>query len=120
MIESKVLEVRDVATRIDALAIRMKGCNPIQHYYFRCCGYPEDGSSIMLMKLYDGKATNDPYEWPAITGDQRTMPVAHNWIIHHFDELKDGDVVDVAFLLQDTEKPKVSERLRPYPLEVVE
>ena len=118
MIESKVLEIRDAATRIDALAIRMKGCNPIQNYYFRCCGYPEDGSSIMLMKLYDGKATNDPYEWPAIAGDRRTMPVAHMWIINHFDELKDGDVIDVQFILNETAKSKVSERFAN--LEVVE
>ena len=29
-------------------------------------GYPEDGSSIMLMCLYDGRATNDPYFWVII------------------------------------------------------
>ena len=101
MIESKVLEIRDAATRIDALAIRMKGCNPIQQFYFRCCGYPEDGTSIMLMVLYTGKATNDPYEWESLGLGPRTMPVAHDWIINHFDELKDGDVVDVEFILNE-------------------
>ena len=114
MIESKVLEIRDAATRIDALAIRMKGCNPIQQFYFRCCGYPEDGTSIMLMVLYTGKATNDPYEWESLGLGPRTMPVAHDWIINHFDELKDGDVVDVEFILNERLAPKISERLQEH------
>lgn len=110
-IESKVLEVRDRGTFIASLAIRMLAANPTQEFYFRRCGYPADGSSIMLMRLYDGKATNDPYEWPAITGDGRTMPNAHNWIIDHFNELSDGDVVDVQVILGETTEPKVSERM---------
>jgi hypothetical protein len=111
MIESKIIEIRDVATRIDALAIRMcGGVNAIQNYYFRSSGYPEDGSSIMLMVLYTGKATNDPYEWESLGLGPRTMPVAHNWILDHFSELKDGDVVDVQFILQETPHKKISER----------
>ena len=38
------------------------------------------------------------------------MPVAHNYIIEHWHELKDGDVVDVQFILGETKAPKVSER----------
>lgn len=49
--EIKVLEIRDRMTRIDCLAIKMLGVNPIQQYYFKYSGYPADGSSIMLMKL---------------------------------------------------------------------
>jgi hypothetical protein len=39
------------------------------------------------------------------------MPVAHDWIRAHFDELEDGDVVDVEFILKEKPKPKISERL---------
>ena len=113
MIESKVLEIRDRGTHIPALAIRMLGTNPTQAYYFRRCGYPPDGSSIMLMRLYDGKATNDPYEWEALRMGPRTMPVAHNWIIDHYRELSDGDVVDVEFILSETSSSKTSERFSP-------
>jgi hypothetical protein len=39
------------------------------------------------------------------------MPVSHNYIIDHFDELADGDVVDVEFILGEKPAKKVSERL---------
>ena len=67
------------------------------------------------MALDDGRATNDPYEWVARGMGERTMPVAHNWIIEHFDALSDGDVADVQFILGETEKPKVSERVGQNP-----
>ena len=108
----KTLEVRDDMTHIPVLAISMLAENAIQAYYVHeRCGHPRDGRSIVLMRLYDLKATNDPYEWPSITGDQRTLPNAHNWIIDHFSELKDGDVVDVSYILGETGVPKISERL---------
>jgi hypothetical protein len=111
MIESKVLEIRDEGTFIGALAIRMLGTTPTQTYYLRRCGYPADGSSIMLMVLHDGRATNDPYEWPSLGKGVRTMSNAHNWIIDHYDKLSDGDVVDVQVILGETKEPKVSERM---------
>lgn len=114
MIESKVLEIRDEGTFIGALAIRMLGVNLIQHYYLRRCGYPADGSSIMLMMLADGKATNDPYSWGELRMGPRTLPVAHNWIIDHYEDLKDGDVIDVQVILGETATPKLSERLASY------
>ena len=40
----------------------------------------------------------------------RTYPVAHDWIINHWDELLDGDVVDVEFILGETDVRKQSER----------
>ncbi len=110
-IESKVLEVRDSGTFIAVLAIRMAGVNPVQEYYFRRCGYPEDGSSVMLMCLYDGKATNDLYEWASLGMGPRTMPNAHNWILGHYDQLTDGDVVDVQVILGERAEAKVSERV---------
>ena len=111
MIESKVFEIRDEGTFIPVLAIRMAGWNPDQKYYFRRCGYPADGSSIMLMMLYDGKATNDPWEWAALGKGPRTLTVAHDWIIQNFAGLEDGAVVDVEFLLGETTQAKTSERL---------
>lgn len=107
----KILEIRDSGTCIPVLAIRMYGDNDVQRHYLHRAGYPLDGSSIMLMVIYTGKATNDPYEWSSLGLGQRTMPTAHDWIIDHFAELSDGDVVDVEFILKETESPKVSERL---------
>ena len=36
--------------------------------------------------------------------------MAHHYIIEHWDKLRDGDVVDVSFILGETQQPKVSER----------
>jgi hypothetical protein len=105
------LEIRDEGTNIPVLALQMLACNETQAYYIHeRCGYPRDGSSIMLMLLNDGKATNDPYEWPALGMGRRTLPVAHDWILNHFADLRDGDVVDVEFILNETTVKKISER----------
>ena len=115
---AKFIEIRDEATCILALAIKMQedGEDPetaaIEHWFLhRRSGYPEDGSSIMLMRLSDGKATNDPYEWPALGMGRRTMGNAHNYIIDHFEELKTGDVVDVSVILGESTTTKISERV---------
>jgi len=115
-VKAKALEIRDEGTFIPALAVDMNpslGVFPerceAQHYLLRRVGYPCDGRpNILLTKLTaDGSpAWNDPYGWGG-----RTFPVAHNYIIEHWDELRDGDVVDVSFILGETATPKVSERL---------
>ena len=104
----KVLEIRDEGTFIPALAVNMNPVGEHQRYLLRRCGYPCDGRANVILTRLDGngKATNDPYEWGG-----RTWPVAHTYIIEHWEELNDGDVVDVSFILGETEKPKVSERL---------
>lgn len=111
-LETKVLEIRDKGTCIPALAIRMQAKTPIQSYYIHYrSGYPGNGSSIMLMILADGKATNDPYMWGALGMGVRTMPNAHLYIEQHFDGLRDGAVVDVEYIKGETAEPKMSERL---------
>jgi hypothetical protein len=106
-LESKVLEIRDTCTHIPVLAIRMQAQNGIQRYYIHGrCGYPSDGSCIAMIILNDCDGNCDPYAW----GD-RTRARAHHYIYDHFDELKDGDVVDVQFILGETPAKKISERL---------
>ena len=107
----KALEIRDEGTFIPALAVNMNPDGEGQRYLLRRCGYPCDGQANIVLTRLDGngKATNDPYEWGG-----RTWPVAHNYIIEHWKELRDGDVVDVSFILGETEKPKVSERLTAF------
>ena len=108
----KVLEVRDSGTHIGVLAIRMLADNNEQAYEIHDrAGHPRDGASIVLMCLDNFKATNDPYEWTSLGLGPRTMPVAHNYIVDHYDELADGQVIDVEYLLGETATPKTSERL---------
>jgi hypothetical protein len=46
-------------------------------------------------------------DWPR---DTRTKPHAHAYIEAHWHELRDGDVIDVEFILSETAAPKRSER----------
>lgn len=106
-LDSKVLEIRDCMTFIPVIAVRMSAFSDIQHYYIhRRCGHPQDGTGVLMSDLNYGKGAFDPYDW-----NDRTRKTAHLYIIEHFDELIDGDVVDVEFILRETPQPKVSERL---------
>jgi hypothetical protein len=112
---AKALELRDEATFIPVLCVDMNPVaedyivqHPAQKYLLRRCGYACDGRPNIIMTRLDGYglATNDPYQW----GGQRSYPVAHAWIIAHWHELADGDVIDVQFILGETKEPKRSER----------
>lgn len=108
---AKALEIRDEGTFIPCLAVDMNPSNGEQRWLLRRCGYPcDEVPNILVTRLSgEGQATNDPYAW---TG--RTWTVAHNYIIEHWNELKDGDVVDVSFILGETERPKPSEKFLYY------
>jgi hypothetical protein len=114
-VKAKALEIRDEGTFIAALAVDMnphiqETRDPVaQSYLLRRCGYPCDGRPNILLTGLDGSgtATNDPYAWGG-----RTYPVAHQYIIDHWAELRDGDVVDVSFILGETSAPKLSERVK--------
>lgn len=75
-------------------------------------GYPGDGQGIVLMRLSDQKATSDPYAWPDVNHDSRTMPVAHNWIIDHWTEIQSGQVVDVRVILGEATEPATAEIMK--------
>lgn len=107
-IEAKVLEIRDEGTFIPALAVNINPSTEQQRYLMRRVGYPCDGvPNVILTHLTadGGPAWNDPYGWSG-----RTYPIAHNYIIEHWHELDDGDVIDVQFILGETAAPKRSER----------
>ena len=104
---AKALEVRDKGTFIAVLAVDMNPTVDAQHYLLRRCGYACDGRPNVILTRLDGsgKATNDYYAWGG-----RTWPVAHRYIIEHWAELQDGDVVDVEHILGESPAPKRSER----------
>lgn len=102
------LEIRDEWTFMAVLAVDMNPANDAQHWLLRRCGYPADGPPNIALTMLDAngsKMWNDPYAWGG-----RTWPVAHHYIIDHWHELQDGDVIDVQFILGETAAPKKSER----------
>lgn len=109
--KAKALEIRDRATFVPMLCVDMNprtGDFNLQRYLLRRCGYPCDGRPNILMTSLNGdggRATNDPPFW-----NDRTRAVAHEYIIDNWHELRDGDVIDVEFILGETSAPKKSER----------
>jgi len=64
-------------------------------------------SSFANLAGGSGMACCDSFDWPS---GNRTMRTAHEWLREHFDEIEDGAVVDVAFILGERVEPKRSER----------
>jgi len=108
--EHKILEIRDRITYIPVLAIKMEPADETEFYYLRREGYIDfagKSSIIVMYRLDTGKSAIAPYRWAT---SSRTLSVAHEYIEKHFEELKSGDVVDVEYILGETDKSKTSER----------
>lgn len=105
----KILEIRDRATFFPVICVRPIPDNEGQRYLLRRDGYScqlEDDIVIMIDKqCYD--VSYDPYKWPA---NPRTKRVAHLHIQEYWEMLNDGDVIDVEFILGETQSKKISER----------
>lgn len=102
----KILEIRDSLTFIPMLAIEMS-CGvapPNAIHLVRRAGYSFSRLVLMTRLGGGGQCEYDPYAW----GD-RTFAVSHKYIIDHWDELQDGDVVDVEYILGETKAPKMPE-----------
>jgi len=104
---TRVIEIRDEGTRIMALAIKMEAANRLEEQALRCYGYPRDGSAIVLMNLNDQKASSDPYS--EVWNGSRTMRAAHAWITEHWDDFREGDVIDCRFIAGTASAPARSE-----------
>lgn len=109
----KLVEIRDRATFIPAIAIRLTFRNERERYLLRRAGYaseqivPDSAMEpyILLSKLDGVRAEYDPYNW-----GNRTMATAHAHLIQAWDSIASGDVIDVQFILGETQTPKVSEQ----------
>ena len=102
---TKLFEVRDRATFLPVMATKAIWANEGQRYLLFRMGF-QSGDSVILTRLNgETPSSADAYFW-----NDRTMQTAHLHILEHFDSLKDGDVVDIEFILGESIKPKTSER----------
>ncbi len=106
--EIKCLELRDSGTFSPVICIRPVAENEAQRYLLRRDSYRADDTErcIIMIDAQCRGASYDPYNW----GDSRTKGNAHQHIEQHWHDLKDGDVIDVQFILGETSAPKTSER----------
>lgn len=113
---TKAFEIRDRGTFIPVLAVKMvpedergQEIEP-ERFLLARAGYNRDYTLCVVLCRMDANgsalcASYDPYSWGG-----RSFPVAHQYILAHFDELESGAVVDVEFILGETKQPKQSER----------
>lgn len=110
MLESKMFEVRDRATLIAVVATKVTSGTPREKWLaHRAGGYFGDSiHNVIVTNLSNLKTYHDVYACRE-EEQYRTIPAAMQHIQKYFDDLKEGDVIDVEFLLGEVEKPKVSE-----------
>jgi hypothetical protein len=106
--EIKLFEVRDRATCMPVMVTKLQDTKEKRFALLRRAGFNPFGEPVcyMFTKLVDGKSQWDAYAWGS--GD-RTCSTAHQYIEKHFDELEDGQVIDVEFILGETSEPKKSD-----------
>lgn len=102
----KLVEIRDRATFVPALAIRLDTDDARERYLLGRAGFHNPESYVLLVRLDD--APYDPYGHAT---QARTIPVVHRHLIDHFDDVAPGAVLDVEFLLGESAAPKLSEQL---------
>ena len=103
---SKTFELRDVATTIPVLAIRLDPACDADFHVLASAGFaPDPGTYLLLVHLESMRVQYAPENW----GNNRTMHVAHRYLLDAFDRLMPGAVVDVQWILGETETAKRSE-----------
>ena len=105
---TKLFEIRDSGTFIPMIAIKLSPQNEAERYLLGRAGFGRQAEDhekyVLFSSLTGGEMTSDPYNWP-----NRTRQVAHIYITEHFDELENGQVIDVQFILKETPQPKTTE-----------
>lgn len=105
--ETKLIELRDRATFIPAIATLMLSHDLRERYLLARAGFsPVSQPLILLGRLEGDECHYDPYDWQC--DPWRT---AHQWLMDHWAECRSGDVIDAEFLRGESKAPKESERI---------
>lgn len=107
MEEIKYFEVRDAATFIPVMAIRLSVTDGDRDYLLRRAGYGVGDPYVLVIKLEEPAVQYNAYSWRTV----RPMRFLHTYIERHWDALSCGDVLDYEYLNGLSKKPKLSERI---------
>ena len=99
--DCKTFEIRDHATFIPVMCIKMVPGNEADRYLMRRTGWLED--HIVMWKLSGDKIHMDWF-------NGRTERIAFEHICGHWSTLESGAVIDVEFIAGETKQCKISER----------
>lgn len=106
--EVKCLEIRDEMTFLPVICVRPAPVNEEQRYLLRRDGYTgsSDEKCIIMIDAQCRGAAYNPFDWQSATKMN-----AHSFIEQNWETLKDGDVIDVQFILGRSAAKMVSERV---------
>ena len=104
----KMFEVRDRCTYIAAIAVKVHYSNAAELYMLGRAGFSlaDDRPAVLINFLNSPRIEYDPSKWDGA----RTYAEAHRYIEKHFDTLESGAVVDVPFILGETDEVVPSDR----------
>jgi hypothetical protein len=91
----KYIKILDRGVSIPAAVMKAAYSNEEQRQILRDADL--HSNSILLMNLVDKVVKSDPIHWFT-----RTMTTAHKHLNENFDLIKDGEVIDVEFILGET------------------
>jgi hypothetical protein len=108
---TKMFEIRDRGTLIPVIATKLVAptLNEAEAFLLQRAGYSPSMKQVLVSRIEGGdcKSGYTPFDW---LNGTRTMLKAHEYIEKCFDELESGAVVDVEYILGETNKMKQSER----------
>lgn len=111
---TKAFEIRDRGTMIPVIATKIAPSNKSERSLMRKSGLDPyatpDNQRVVVYRLSNtlGDCRIDPWLWP---GESRTMRIGHIYIKNYFDTLISGSVVDVEYILGETDSEKLSEMI---------
>lgn len=106
MLEAKILEIRDRGTFCPCIAILFRPETVDDPVTYLMARVGSKCRTVFFGRLYDMRLEYDP----TVHGPGRTLNVAHTYCMTNWDDVRNGDVLDVEFLLGESNKRKESER----------
>lgn len=108
----KLFEVLDSGTCMIFMAIRMIPANLTENILLQHAGFSMGTPCTTIVVFHPERCQYDLYQWP--NGTSRTIIQGHKYIHDHFNELKTGDVIDIEFILKETEEKKESDIIEAF------
>ena len=109
--DTKIIEIRDRSTKIITVCTRMnpnESYSTLENKQLRAAGFDPNNPMIYLLRLDSNRGSYDPFIW-----DSR-FSYAHRYIERNFDRIPNGWVVDIEYILKETNKMKIPEVLYHY------
>lgn len=105
----KTIEIRDRGTFVPALLVRLDPADDRDRWLLARSGFGASAEDQRQYVLLINLVKDAPYDAFG-HGAARTLRVAHHHAIECFDQIQNGAVVDVEYLLDERSEPKVSEQ----------